>query len=290
SVLADESARAFVWDDLFVGSELRRQYETTEDGDDRIDAVAVLGVGFGRFINATPLAKAVRMEEWLLESGLLLDDLPAETLIELAQVIQREGEFRDRHGETYRQDWYAAMEVSIRDSGMLIPPKLDAMALLRMDEVLGRERIFDRFFGWELSAGASRQVYRSDAVPKALSGIEVTGRLAKPVGWRTQWNARLTLSSPTDDSFGHAYGVLAQNDLSYEMGDRIDLLLSHVMRADRVADVATGRYDTVATHRLQGSFVFFVENALTFSVNATVIGGGGQSQRALAATFGYRLF
>ncbi|MAF09776.1 hypothetical protein CMK11_04930 [Candidatus Poribacteria bacterium] len=290
SVLADESARAFVWDDLFVGAELRRQYETSEDGSERIDAVAVLGAGFGRFINATPLAKAVRMEEWLLESGLLVDDLPGHTLIELAQVIQREGEFRDRHGETYRQNWYAAMEAAIRESGMLKPAKLDAMALLRMDEVLGRERTFDRFFGRELSVGASRQVFRSDIVPEALSGVEMTGRLAKPFGWRTQWNARLTLSSPTDDDFGRAYGLLAQNDLSYELGDRIDLLLSHVLRADRAASADALGYDTVASHRLTGSFVFFVENALTFSVNASLIEGGGESQRALAATFGYRLF
>ncbi len=290
SLLTDESVRAFVWDDFFVGGALRRQYETGEQGRDRIDAVAVLGLGYGRFVNATPLAEAVRMEDWLLESGLLEDDLPGDALIELAQIIAREGEFRDRHGDTYRVEWYAAMEGAVRGSGMLIPDKLDAMALLRMDEVLGRERIFDRFFGWELSGGATRQVFRSDIVPEAPSGAEITYRLAHPMGWRTQANARVTLSSPTGADFGSAYGLLAQTDLSYELGDRIDLLLSHILRAERAEATPRSVYDTVATHRLQGSFVFFVENALTFSVNATLAGGDGTSQRALAATFGYRLF
>ncbi len=290
SLLSDESARAFVWDDFFVGGAFRRQYETTDDDRDRIDAVAVLGIGYGRFINATPLAKAVRMEDWLLEGGLLEDDLPPDALIQLAQTIAREHEFRDRHGETYRVEWYAAMEAAVRASGMLIPGKLDAMALLRMDEVLGRERVFDRFFGWELSGGATRQVFRSDVVPRAPSGVEMTYRLARPMGWRTQANARVTLSSPTDDAFGHAYGLLAQTDISYELGDRVDLLLSHLLRADRARTAPGDAYDTTATHRLQGSFVLFVENALTFTVNATLAGGGGASQRALSATFGYRLF
>jgi hypothetical protein len=290
SVLADESVRAFVWDDFFAGGAFRRQYETGEDGTHRIDAVAVLGAGYGRFINATPLAKAVRMEDWLLESGLLEDDLPADALIELAQTIARENEFRDRHGETYRVEWYAAMEAAVRASDMLIPAKLDAMALLRIDEVLGRERIFDRFYGWELSGGATRQVYRSDVVPRVPSGVEATYRLAKPIGWRTQANARVTVSSPTGDGFGHAGGLLTHADLSYELGDRIDLLVSHVVRADRTVAEPGGEYHVVATHRLQGSFVFFVENALTFTINATLAGGDGSSQRALSATFGYRLF
>jgi hypothetical protein len=290
SVFTNESVRGFVWNDLFVGAEFRRQYEANEEGPDRIDAVSVLGVGVGRFINATPLAKAVRMEDWLLESGLLEDDLPAESLVELGQLIQREDEFRDLHGETYRLEWYAAMESAVRESGMLIPNKLDAVSLLRMDEVLRRERVFDRFFGWELSAGASRQLFRRGSVLDAPGGVEVTYRRAHPMGWRAQWNARVTLSSPTSDGFGHAYGLLAQNDLSYEVGDRIDLLVSHVLRADRKPDDIGEGNATTATHRLQGSFVFFVENALTFSVNATLIAGDGTSRRALAATFGYRLF
>lgn len=290
SVLTNESVRGYIWDDLFVGAEFRRQYEANEHRPDRVDAVAVLGAGFGRFINATPLAKAVRMEDWLLANGFLEDDLPRGSMVKLAQIIQREDEFRDRHGETYRQEWYAAMESTVRESGMLIPPKLDAVALLRMVEVLRRERIFDRFYGWELSAGASRQVFRRGAVPDAPSGVEATYRRAHPMGWRTQWNARLTLSSPTGEEFGHAGSLLAQNDLSYELGDRIDLLVSHVLRADRSLAAGDGLYHTAATHRLQGSFVFFVENALTFSVNATLVGGDGPSRRALAATFGYRLF
>jgi hypothetical protein len=292
SFLSNENVKAYVvkGNDLFVGGEFRRQFGSNTDG----VANAAATVGYGRFINVTPLAKAVRMEDWLLELDQLTDDLPAETMIALAQTIQREGEFRDRFGETYRQRWFEAMEDVVRESCMMKRERLDAVALLRMHEVIARERVFDRFIGWELKAGVSANILDMPTNDAANGrSAEATLRFAKPIGWHIQWNERAFAASFLDDDFADGYSVNVESDLSYELSDRIDLLVSHSFAAvrSRIATTdgtASGAFETMTSHRLQGSFVYFIENALTLNLNGIVSSTEGKTRQSLTLTLGFR--
>lgn len=282
ALLADESVKTYLFKGyaFFVGGDFRRRYRS------ETEAVAHLGatVGYGRFINVTPLAKAVRMEDWLLELDQLTDDLPAETMIDLAQTIQRESEFRDRFGETYRQHWFETMEEILRASGMMKRKQLEAIALLRMQEVLTRERIFDRFLGWEFKVGSSTNILEDD--PSSERAVEATLQFAKPLGWRIQWNEHATATSFLGEDFFEQLTVNVDSDLSYELSDRIDLRLSHTFSAER--NRTADGFRTSISHRLQGSFVYFIENALTMNLNGLVTAIEGKTRQSVTLTLGVR--
>lgn len=288
AIEASERVRAFVYKDLFGGAELRRSYRSSGP-DAGGESSGSLGVGYGRFINATPLAKAARMEDTLLELGLLRDDLPAETMIELGQIIQRESEFKEQYGDTFRQEWFKAMERAALESGMMIEPELGAAALLKMDETLLRERIFDRYFGWEISLSVGSDLFPFEKFKEGGRVLEGAYRLAKPLGWRLQWNETLTLQSPMDEHFGDSLRFAIESEISYEVSNRIDLIFMHRLNASREPD-ETGAFENAVDSRLQASFTFFIENALTLNSSAFWSSEGGSRNQGLSLIFGYRLF
>ena len=58
---------------------------------DRPASAVTVGLGYGRFIEATALAKAVRIEEFLINEGELSGHLPKDVILELSKTINREG-------------------------------------------------------------------------------------------------------------------------------------------------------------------------------------------------------
>ena len=130
--------------DLF-GS-VRASSNMLKDYDQPASSLTV-GVGYGRFIEATDLAKAVRIEEFPIKEGELSDHLPKEAILEISKIINREGEYRDKYGETYEKEWYKDMETVMRKSNLLKEGGLGAIGILRIEEVLEREDIADRFYG-----------------------------------------------------------------------------------------------------------------------------------------------
>ncbi len=97
--------------------------DTDVDFDESFDRPSVemtLGVGYGRFINATPLRKAVRIEEFFLEEGIISDHLPKEDMVELGQAIEKETEYKDLYGDRYRNYWFEDMHDIIKKSGMVL--------------------------------------------------------------------------------------------------------------------------------------------------------------------------
>lgn len=102
-----------------------------------------IGLGLGRFTDVTPLAKAMIMEEELLEQGAIFDSLSDDVLLAIAAVIGREVE-------------YATMKEMVADIEGLIEAiarvELDARALLTLEEIilLTDEQ---RRCGWAVQAG-----------------------------------------------------------------------------------------------------------------------------------------
>lgn len=65
--------------------------------DDNIGVTA--GIGYGRVWNATPLAKALRVQEALSGYGLMTKSMDDEQLLALAAIIGREDEYRSKQGD-----------------------------------------------------------------------------------------------------------------------------------------------------------------------------------------------
>ena len=248
--------------DLF-GS-VRASSNMLKDYDQPASSLTV-GVGYGRFIEATDLAKAVRIEEFLIKEGELTDHLTKEAILEISKIINREGEYRDKYGDTYEKEWYRDMETVMRESGMLKEGGLGAIGILRIEEVLEREDIADRFYGWDVTLGSKFDI----TLPftdqdRSPANLDVSASYARPIAWRWQVSERISMNTPFDN-FGTAFSSSLSSDISYELSNRVDVRLRHLLRLEKLeAD------DAKISHSLGASFIYYIENNLNLVVTEQI--------------------
>ena len=238
--------------DLFgsvrVNSNVRREY-------DQPASAVTVGVGYGRFIEATALAKAVRIETFLIREGELRDHLPKAAILEISKIINREREYEDRYGETYEKEWYDDMEAIMRASGLLKEDALGAFGILRIEEVLEREHVADRFYGWDVTLGSKFDISRPfTAENRPPVNLDVSASYARPITWRWQVSERISINTPFD-GLGKAFSSSLSSDISYELSNRVDLRLRHLIRLEKPEAA-----DTVASHSFGLSFLYYIEN------------------------------
>jgi len=280
--------KKYVWktDDLFSSINFHSAYSRDSD---RPTVDLTVGLGFGRFVNVTPLAKAVRVEDFLLSEDLLYDDLPASTMIQFGQVIERKSEFESKYGSIYKVHWYDEMAKLIRASGMLKGEEIDAIGILRMDEVMFRQKVRDRFYGWDATLGIKRELLTSEKGKETKSAADIAIRYSRPLGWRSQWNQRLIVNSPMDKEFTRAYDLIIHSDFTYEMTNYIDFSLNHLIILKREKQLTD--FDVLGTNSLQISFVFYLENSVNLVTNMQL---DKTSETAITTNFAlalnYRVF
>ena len=248
--------------DLF-GS-VRASSNMLKDYDQPASSLTV-GVGYGRFIEATDLAKAVRIEDFLIKEGELSDHLPKEAILEISKIINREGEYRDKYGETYKKEWYKDMETVMRESNLLKEGGLDAIGILRIEEVLEREDIADRFYGWDVTLGSRFDITLPfTGQDRSPANLDVSASYARPIAWRWQVSERISMNTPFDN-FGTAFSSSLSSDISYELSNRIDVRLRHLLRLEKLeAD------DAKISHSLGASFIYYIENNLNLVVTEQI--------------------
>lgn len=231
-----------------VNSNMRREY-------DQPASAVTIGVGYGRFIEATALAKAVRIETFLIREGELKDHLSKAAMLEISKIINREREYEDRYGETYEKEWYDDMEAVMRDSGLLKEDALGAVGILRIEEVLEREHIADRFYGWDVTFGSKFDIsspFINENRPPV--NLDVSASYARPITWRWQVSERISINTPFD-GLGKAFSTSLSSDISYELSNRVDLRIRHLIRLEKPE-----AEDTHASHSFGLSFLYYVEN------------------------------
>lgn len=231
---------------------------------DRPHIVVTPGLGYGRFIHVTPLARAVRIEEYLLEEGLIKGPLPKETLVALAQVIDRESEYRTTYGPRYRVRWFEAMEEVIAESGRFVHGGLGGVGTLRIYEVLYHERVNQRFIGWWVRTGVEYQVLTPfDHNPRRDTGMSLRLRYSRPIGWKSQFGIDAEYTSPVTGDFGYdKFGLEVTLQYLYEVTNRIDFTLASITTANR----RDPRIETDFIERLQSGFLFYIENQILLSI------------------------
>jgi hypothetical protein len=255
------------------------------EGYKQIASRGAVGVGYGRYIAATAFAKAIRIDQFLLKEGVITGDLSKTTLIELGNIIERQGEFEDEHGAAYKPYWYDAMEQVIRQSGKLTGETLGAMGILRMEEVLFQETIHDRYYGWEVRVGVGHEITtfdKSDPQGSLEGGVS----FAYPMGLTSQINHRTDYSTPFDD-VGGAYTILSTTDYVYELTNRIDFIGGYQLQVER----ASADTDPINNHAIRAGFIFYLENQINLVVNGQLDKTGDADwNRSVNASIGYRIF
>ena len=232
---------------------------------DRPESALTVGVGYGRFIEATSLAKAVRIEEFLIGEGELRDHLPKEAILELSKIINRENEYQDRYGEAYEKEWYHDMEAIMQESSLLKENTLGAIGILRIEEVLEREDIADRFYGWDVTLGSKFDIttpYTDQDSPPV--NLDVSASYARPISWRWQVSERVSINTPFD-GLGKAFSSSLSSDISYELSNRVDLRLRHLLRLEKPE-----AQDAEAGNSFALSFVYYIENYLNLVVTEQI--------------------
>jgi len=239
----------------------------TADNDfDRPAIEATPGAGYGRFITVTTLAKAVRIEDFLLKENVIKGRLSKATMIELAQLIERQNEFQSEYGERYKVQWFEAMEEVIARAGMFTHEGLGAAGSLRMDEVLFQERINERFIGWDARAGLRLEVlnpYKNiDREDPSFSGRL---RYSRPVGWESQFDANVQYVTPFTGDFGvNVYTLTATLNYLYELSNRIDFTASNIFTARRFDP----DLQTQLNEQVRAGFLFYLENQVNLNITA----------------------
>lgn len=250
--------------DIFYSGDLRA---TANSDFDRPTIEITPGIGYGRFVRVTPLAQALRIQEFLLDEGVILAQLPDRTLIALAQVLERQGEFETQFGDRYKVKWFEAMENVIADSGLFTGEGLGAVGSLRIDEVLFQEHVNERFVGWDVRTGIRFEVLTRDSrTERQDPGLSLLFRYSRPAGWRSQFDVSVQYASPFSGDFGtDVFTFSSSLNYLYEVTNRIDFTVSNIVVAARsIPDIPAS-----VVGQIRSGFIFFIENQVNLNVTGT---------------------
>lgn len=283
---AEGRVKKYAWDEqsLFGSVSLNADYRKAFD---RPASSVTVGIGWGRFINATALRKAERIDAFFSEENVTKRRLPAETLLEMAAAIERQREYVQRFGDdTYTKYWFEDLEKIVQKSGDLRGETIGASGALRMSEALYRENIGERYYGYDATLGLRYTLTQADSgADRPAPAADLSARYARPISWSSQIEGRAAWASPLDGDFGTAYRLTASAGYLYEAMNRIDFRLDYRLDMERFADGG----DTVVSHAATPSFLFYIENEVRLLVSLSLIRADGKPwRRELTLTLNFK--
>lgn len=175
-----------------------------------------VGLGYGRFSDVTPLAKAMLISEDLLRLGAIPASLSEEALMAVAQEIGRRLEYEKL------EDLVAAVEGIIEtDAGV----ELDAHAVLAIEQRI-LETGKERYCGGAIQAGVGYEILDPEGGPRDIV-LNASGDMAVAPEPRSQLLLRGTISTalPWKD----AYRATLVGDYDYEVTGEATFSASYSM-------------------------------------------------------------
>lgn len=257
-----------------------------DSGYDRPDIEMTLGIGHGRFIDATALRKASRIEEFFLEEGIIGEHFSKETMIELAHIIDREREYKEQHGDRFENYWFEDMLAEIRRSRRVLGDEI-GFGLVRIQEVLTQEQISKRFYGWDITTGIQFQVLNpyidADRPPP---GLLINLRYSHPISWSTQINTDFHFDSPFSKAFGIHYNLRLDTDFIYEVTNRIRFTTLKTIRAQKRNE----REAEIISH-VAFALSYYIENRFNMTLSESFrVARGERSRQSFNIGLSYRVF
>ncbi len=215
------------------------------------------GVGYGRVVNVTPMAKTIRLVEALVENGNLARVPSASSYQKIAQIIEREDAYRKKFSDArYAQYW-------IRDIQKALGVNLGASGTIRAYDVLTKEKISTRKYGWDVRAGLGATV--SDF--NGNSGkplLELQGNYYYPISNKTQFSNEAKLSTIIDDDDG-SYTFTNDMGVTYELTDRVDW-----ENKWNLSYIDNKNAPDVTSNMLSSAFLYELSNSLDYEAKATL--------------------
>lgn len=235
----------------------------SDASDPRIEIGA--GLGYGRVINATPLAKVLRIEEELREHGVIMGRISDADYLELAQIIDRENEYKSRYGiDEYKAYWFSDFEKALKRMGALRNDALGALGVLQMDNVLFLEPVSIRKHGWLVRGGVGYVLQNfegDDSDPSLFFDFEY----AHPSGYKGQF-INSTKYSTIIGSADHSHYITNDMSYSHEISDRVDWINTWTLDWE----MYEGDQDDIVTNGLSTTFRYYLTNRLTANATASI--------------------
>lgn len=210
-----------VWSFLGAGSLNFRFYAPTTDvfAFGRVNAqwagltptvAAILGVGYGRLRDVTPLAKAVRISDKLLEEKFLTRSIPDDTLMALAKEIGRREEYPTL-------DELVVNVVQLIEASRATVGRLGADAVLYIRQIL--TAVGDtRLCGFSVNAGVGYKVLD----PAGARDFVLFGAAEYALPWSVDTQFHLRLDGTSLPNFT-SYTVQAVATLVYKFTANVTL-------------------------------------------------------------------
>lgn len=210
-----------------------------------------VGLGYGRVVNATPMAKSIRLVEALQERA-LLGGVDKDTYIAVADIISKEEEYISKYGlDDYLEYWIEDIDALLGNVG--------ARGAIRSYDVLENERISTRKYGWLVRAGVGAVLSNYDG-SDGNPVLELGAEYHLPINNLTQFSNEAILTAILDDNDN---GYVFNNDMSltYELSDNIDWengwLLTHAEYENT---------NDITTNTVNSTFRYYISNSLSLSL------------------------
>ncbi len=213
------------------------------------------GLGYGRVVNVTPMAHAMRLVEALVENGSIRQVPSAATYNKVATIIAKKEEYKHKFGERYAQNW-------VSDIANALGARLDANGVIRAYEVLENESISTRKYGWNVRGGVG-VVANNFAGESGNPFAELQANYYHPISNKTQFSneAKMTFELDDDDD---SYVFNNDMGLTYELSDRVDWENKWNLNYQNNENSAD-----VTRNALSSSFLYDINNSLKYETKLT---------------------
>jgi hypothetical protein len=273
----------------YGGIDLGFRHQIGDDNPDDPYSKVTAGIGYGRVIDATPLADVLRVVESLREYGVIVGEVDDSTYLELAAIVGKRREFQSRYGyEDYEQYWIEALEKVMQKAGILKNNALGAVGVIKTRYILVLERISPRKHGWLVRGGAGYITSTFEDNDPDDPSLDLGFEYAKPFGYSLQFTEEASysrvLGSDEVDIFDNRMG------LTYELSDRIDWENTWTLNA--IYPTRVGTRDVI-TNQFESVFRYYVTNLITANLKFSLtklddsIDGNGNDDIEKTAFFGF---
>jgi len=260
-----------------------------------------LGGGYGRTVPATGMAQALRIQEYLLEEKLITGEFSRETLIELSSHCARLYEYAQKSGDRHPIEWYTDLEKILVATGKLDNNRFSPYALLRVQEILGRERIYERLIGWRLSGYLNyvNTYYGGYFVNPIIRfrneiGTSLQLELGYPITYNLHFNHNTSYNNHTiiDDGSDDITNLIYSNSsLIYKFSNRIDSKINYIFISNNYSDYYY-KYQS-----LDFNMYYYIENNIFLLLKASLTDRKegfnsfyNSTYKDISLSFGYRFF
>ena len=274
-IQADIQKYIFGKSDFFLAGTGYLEYQKSiQDRGGMLKTIFGPGAGFGRIVVATAMAQALRIEEYLLSEKLITGEFKKDITLEIASHCSKLNEYATKYGDKHPIDWYMDLEKILIKSGKLVNNSISPYSLFRIEEILHRERIYDRNIGWRFT-GYINYNYNVE-IPNPYNtrladqyGTTLKVEIGYPINNKLQFNhyTQYDYSSTFNNSFTSFSNNLINSNttLSYKFSNLIDFILGYSIHYNSYISIPQMLFKN---QTLSFDFYYYIENNVFLQFSA----------------------